>query len=598
MPSDKSCSSAPRCCDAEVAAGADGFDPFELHAAADAKALARALSAVAIAAGLPEAWSIAFRDPDRPTVLVVYASTHPGLASGVELNVAATDRGGAGAALSDATGARIPCSALRPLTARANHYGYLLLHAPFDTAKAPALDALARHLGLALFALQANEERTRRQDLDALKVSLMRQTAVVLRELDLERALYKLMELTVSTVRGEVGCIATTSRDSSAFEKHTDWGIDEQTLASLRLRDGRPLAELVAIEGMICLFRNGEEMGELADCEARERIFSLIALPLASQCGVRGCLVIANAPGIDSDAVELLKMVTDMCSTAIDNAVRHLDSMEREQLKEQLRLAGSIQQALLPLSAPEIDGAALAGCNLPCDDSSGDYYDYFRLDERRVGFVIADATGHGIGAALIATTARAALRALLHRREGEGALDLGQVLTQLNELAESDMTDDKFITLFIAVYDSERRALDYASAGHDPPMLVLRGATGSLEHLGATGLPLGMFPNMEYEAATVEGLAPGDVMLLMTDGVNEARNPAGEQFGLARVEAVLQQHAQAAPRQLIDTLIDELHAFTQLGPREDDITMVCMATTAQGGSSTAAAGADAQPLVT
>jgi sigma-B regulation protein RsbU (phosphoserine phosphatase) len=478
--------------------------------------------------------------------------------------------------LRDAGGGRIATHALLPLSAEGNHFGYLVLHDTVPPGVTETIVELARHLGLALYNHQVAEERARHQSLDALKVSMMLQTSVVLRELDLDRALARLMELTVTTVKGEVGCIALTTQATGALELKTEWGIDAATLDQLRLTDGRLLAEVAALEGMLCLFRDRRELAELVPCEVIERIHSLIALPVHSASGVRGCIVIANAPALRGDDVELLKMITDVCSTAIDNALRHMDSMERESLRAQLRLAGDIQQGLLPLSAPEVDGAALAGCNLPADESSGDYYDFFRIAEHLVGFVIADATGHGIGAALIATTARSALRALLHQR-GPDELNLADVLTQLNELAESDFNDDKFITLFIGVYDARHGRLQYASAGHNPPMLLLRQRSRRIERLDATGLPLGMFTGMPYETIELRDLEAGDLMLVMTDGVNEASDAEGHQFGLARVEALMMDGApEEAPRAVIDRINTALADFTGPRPREDDITMVCL----------------------
>jgi serine phosphatase RsbU (regulator of sigma subunit) len=557
------------------------IDYIALHSAEDTSELFVAVGEALAAIGAQsDAFTVLFREPDTDRGQVFH-STHDGLDVGADLLLPAsarerTDPTEATSNLRVKTdaGQRITVSALLPLQAKSNHYGYLLLHHPIH-GPVEELECLSRHLGLALYNQQVNSERARHQSLDALKVSMMLQTNVVLRELDLERALARLMELTVTTVKGEVGCIALTTQQNEALELRAEWGIDSETFSQLRTRDGRSLGDIVALDGMLCLFRNRAELEELAPCEPLERIHSLVALPVESGNGVRGCIVIANAPNIDGDDVELLKMVTDVCSTAIDNALRHRHSMERESLREQLRLAGDIQQGLLPPAPPSVDGVAVAGHNVPADDSSGDYYDFFVLDERKVGFVIADATGHGIGAALIATTARSALRALLHQRRAE-ELNLADILLQLNELAESDFNDDKFITLFIGIYDAERRTLHYASAGHNPPMLVHRQRSGEIEHLDATGLPLGMFPGMTYDAAEITDLEPGDLMLVMTDGVNEASNASGEQFGLDRVEQLMRDGNWQSPKELINRIGEQLEGFTGDRPREDDITMVCV----------------------
>lgn len=589
MPSSVLWNSAPR-----FSEGGEGEESalLGLHAAGSSSELGHALTDMLRTVGLPGRWTIVFREVSHPGRTRVFLSSLSGVDVGATVELAddvLVDGYGPGDTPLSAQGTSphrpavaLTCHLVLPLVFGTNRYGSLLIHDIVGEHAGYALERLGEHLGVALFMLQAAQERSRLHDLDTRKLSLMMQaTNVVLRELDLERSLVKLIELTVNSIGGEVGCISLAgSGDGLTGLRYASWGIDEAALGEMRLLDGRPVHEVVSAGGMTCLFRNPEELQELRPCAALAGLFSLAALPVYAARGVRGCLLVANAPAIDQVEMELLRLATEVCATAIDNALRHQFSLERESLREQLRLAGDIQQALLPDQAPDVPGVDLYGCNVPCDDSSGDYYDFFTLGSERVGFVVADATGHGIGAALIATTARAALRALLFRREDAGGVDLADVLEQLNALAESDMADDKFITLFIGVYDTRNRTLTYASAGHDPPLLVCRGDTAQIEHLEATGLPLAMFPGSRYEAATIAPLAPGDYLLVATDGVNEARNGAGAQFGLQRLEDLLREARGLSAAQVVNRVIDEHQAFTELRQREDDITMICLRATA------------------
>ncbi|MEM7219633.1 MAG: SpoIIE family protein phosphatase [Pseudomonadota bacterium] len=461
-----------------------------------------------------------------------------------------------------------------PLLVNRQRLGTVLIDA-LAPAQADTIGTLLSHFAIALFRHQIDDERQRRHRLDAAKLGSLTQISGVLSELSLDKVLAKLMELAITTVGGEVGCIALADAPDAAVRVVTEWGFGQDMLDALRLTDGQSLVEVVARERLLSISRCAADFEEFEQVELLDALTTMVVVPLATHKGHPGCVLIANATALEDTDIELLRMITELSSSAIDNALLHQDTLDKEALRQQLEIAGNIQQALLPTDAPELEGAVIAGLNLSCDESGGDFFDHLALDEHNVTFVLGDATGHGIGAALIATTLRASLRALTGLTPQPG-LDLADRLGELNTLAEEDLPDDKFMTLFFGQYDAASRTLNYASAGHEPPMLLYRAASQACEYLEATGLPLGMFAGMPYD--NVEGLAieAGDIMLVMTDGVTEAEKADGEQFGKERIEAFVRANAALAPRELIRALADHVFEYMDGHPQNDDITLLCL----------------------
>jgi len=454
-------------------------------------------------------------------------------------------------------------------------YGLLFLHRASSKLKPKLAPLVAEHLGLALYRCLLDEERQRVHALNAAKLNSVAQAGLVLRELELDRVLAKLMELAISCVCGEVGCIAVIDAEDASLKVRTEWGMTQEMLDSLKTPDGTRLTTEVSRTRNVVLMKGAEELQALAPTPIRAQLESLLVLPLKAHKRFSGCVVIANGTSLKPADVELVQMITDLSSTAIDNALLHRAAIDQEGLRQQLKIAGDIQRGLLPAAPPQMDGAEVAGLCIPCEDSSGDYFDYFSVENTHLGFVIGDATGHGIGAALIATTARASLRALVGTQP-LASLNMAAIIGSLNELTAQDFHDDKFMTLFFGLYDTKSRRLTYVSAGHSPPMIIYSAQGDRFSSLESTGLPLGMFAGVTFEQKTTEPLNRGDVLLLMTDGVNEARNPWGEEFGLKRVRQAVKELSYMAPKDLVCTLTERVFEFVRGRHRDDDITTLCL----------------------
>ena len=246
--------------------------------------------------------------------------------------------------------------------------------------------------------------------------------------------------------------------------------------------------------------------------------------------------------------------------------------LEREQMKQSLALAMEIQRHLLPDRPPEVANFDVAGDSIYCDETGGDYYDFIDLvdlGEGKLAIAVGDVTGHGVGAALLMASARAVLRshATLH---GD---DLSDLFRTLNVHLVRDTDDERFMTLFYCVLDALRRSVYWVSGGHNPGVLW-RKATGEIEELGSTGMPLGIMEDAEFGQAGPVELESGDVFLIGTDGIWEAHNAAREMFGQDRFLAVLAANVDGTSQAIYDAVVDAVADFRGGTPQEDDKTLV------------------------
>src|SRR5215207_10084371 len=242
--------------------------------------------------------------------------------------------------------------------------------------------------------------------------------------------------------------------------------------------------------------------------------------------------------------------------------------IERERIEQELKVARSIQHASLPEELPDLEGWRIAAYYGPAREVGGDFYDFFELEDGRLGLVVGDATGHGMPAALVMATARSMLRAVAQASESPG-----EVLRMANDPLFTDIPPNMFVTCFYAILDPKSGRLVYANAGHDLPYLH-RG--GDAEELRARGMPLGLMLGMSYEEQEVT-LEAGESALFYSDGLVEAHDlQRREMFGFPRLQVLVAEHDDEE-RSLVTLLLEELYSFTGEGwEQEDDITLVTL----------------------
>jgi len=262
-----------------------------------------------------------------------------------------------------------------------------------------------------------------------------------------------------------------------------------------------------------------------------------------------------------SGDVKLMQAIADQAALLLENA--RLASYERE-----VQLASHIQERLLPAEPPRIDGLEIAGRCVAARDVGGDFYDFLSLEGDALGLVVADVSGHNVAAALLQTATRATFRAAAL----QGASPAQMLATSNDSLMQDLERAGHFLTAWVARLDPQTGAVEFEGAGH-PPALLLRAATGDVERLVGDGLPVGVVPEAEYKLHTAE-LHPGDVLVVYTDGLLEARDDEHSQFGEERLIAALRACADGSADQVADWLLAAVRGHSAV--QSDDRTLVAL----------------------
>ncbi len=245
---------------------------------------------------------------------------------------------------------------------------------------------------------------------------------------------------------------------------------------------------------------------------------------------------------------------------------RELVIQERERLEQEMLVARLIQQTLLPKELPAPPGWQMAAHYQPARAVGGDFYDFIPFRNGQLGLVVGDVSDKGIPAALVMATIRSVLRAAARRLVAPA-----KVLRRVNDLLYPDIPRKMFITCFYGLLDPASGRMRYANAGHDLPY---RWRAGAVSEVRATGMPLGLMPGMRYEEQEVL-LAPGESILLYSDGLVEAHNPQREMFGFPRLQTLLKE--ANGDQDVIAFLLAQLAAFTGIGwEQEDDVTLLAL----------------------
>src|SRR4051812_16913712 len=310
-----------------------------------------------------------------------------------------------------------------------------------------------------------------------------------------------------------------------------------------------------------------------------------LAVPLVSQGELIGVLNLGPRLSEQEYSSDDRKLLDDLAAQAapalrIGQLVREqeAEAAMRQRFEQELEVAHLIQQHFLPKQLPDVPGWKIAAHYRPAREVGGDFYDVIPFPDGRVGFVVGDVTDKGVPAALVMSATRTLIRASAQR-----LIEPGEVLARVNDHLCPDMPAKMFVTCLYGVLDPSSGHLRFANAGHDLPYVK---TAGGIVELRARGMPLGLMPSMVYEEKDAV-LEPGDSVLLHSDGIVEAHDPARAMFGFPRLKEVM---AAAPPgRGLIDRVLSELEAFTGPGAeQEDDITMVTLERSGRGDESSAA----------
>ena len=308
---------------------------------------------------------------------------------------------------------------------------------------------------------------------------------------------------------------------------------------------------------------------------------SVLAVPLGVGANVFG-IIYADSPLSDARFTEdHLKVLTTLSSVAairVENARLTEEQMERERLEREQQVASEIQQRFLPAAAPHIEGYELQGISFPCYEIGGDYYDFIQRDNGNMVVALGDVSGKGTAAALLMSSLHAAIHAQADTHDS-----IVSTIQAVNKYLTESIPPNRFVTLFYAELNPELGRLTFLNAGHNPPLIVHAG--GTMEQLASGGLPLGIMADAEFREGRTQ-LLPGDVLVIYSDGVSEAVNPTGEEFGPTRLYEVVARNLDASASGIRDRIESALTKFCQGTPAADDITLVIVKRLAEAADAT------------
>ncbi|MBD3367818.1 MAG: SpoIIE family protein phosphatase [Candidatus Eisenbacteria bacterium] len=401
--------------------------------------------------------------------------------------------------------------------------------------------------------------------------TLLEAVKTITSTLNVETILERLLYLTHRILGFEYCTILLIGRDGETLDVAARYGYPDSIVQSVELKVGKGLTGRVAQTGQPIVVPDVSVEDRYLDGLRGAR--SELVVPMVFRGRVIG-VVDVQSPELDAfspESSEFLSALAAVASVAIINARNHEaaiasrdEALKRRELEHQINLGRTIQERLLPESDPLVEGYEIAGMNLPSQTISGDYFDYIELPNGHLGIAVADVSGKGIPAALLAAALQGTLRSHV-----ENLYSISTIMQRANNALARSTPPDTFATLFYGVLDPSGE-LTYVNAGHNPPILLRD--DGTTERLTTGGTVLGMFAGAVYKHDRVR-FRPEEYLVIFTDGLSESQQ-GDELFGDGRVIETARRARGAPARVMASLLITEADAFAGAGTPVDDMTVV------------------------
>jgi sigma-B regulation protein RsbU (phosphoserine phosphatase) len=398
--------------------------------------------------------------------------------------------------------------------------------------------------------------------------------ALISSSLNLDQILENVMNISKRVMNADASSLMLIDEKTNELVYEVALGtVGEKLKQQFRLKMGQGIAGAVAQDGKPLLIEDVYAHPKFYrghDEATGYRTKSMIAVPLKIGDRITGVAQVINRldnKPFDADDLELFVALCGMAAIAIENAKMHRSLMEKQRLVKDMEFARTVQESFLPQHAPEIVNYRFGAHYTPAQEVGGDFYDFLRLDKGRTAIVVGDVSGKGVPAALYMARLGSDLRTLAFTEK-----DPARALKKLNDLLVGRSRRGMFATLLYLELDPGTGRMTASNAGHLPP--IVRRADGTVKRFSpAGGSPLGILPGIDFGQEDL-ALAPGDTVVLYTDGIIEAMNARDELYGYERLEELIRK-GPSDPDALTSAIIGDVNRFTGLSPQHDDMTLVC-----------------------
>jgi serine phosphatase RsbU (regulator of sigma subunit) len=482
----------------------------------------------------------------------------------------------------------LPASQRLPIRFRDHVLGELWTAAPLPAPAAAKVAAMLAHYGAALINLTLNAESRQATEDYCASLQALEEGIVLFQESDPAAVTARLLSLVSSMVQATAGALYVlreVGKPESGLQLEQTLGMPETLLATFHGVDDRPWPDVLLGKPAHLSVRSGGgnvatggtaastvaiSMAMLAPECVPAILRSVVVLPL-SYHGVQAGVCLLFNPQLDAaqprDFVGRLQSFGQLAAALLHRLSFEAISANSLSIARELAIAETIQKRLVPEGPPPTEEYEFAWRTIAAKNIGGDYIDVVASDLGDLYVVCADASGHGINSAMLMSSFRSTYRGNAPWSEPS---DLARLLNR--EVVHDVGPTGMFLTAMLVRFERDTKRLSACSAGHNPTLLF-RAATGAIELLESNGPPLGFVASAEYEESQVT-LAPGDVLLLYTDGVTEATDTELDMFGEERLHELLRQHARGPAASLVDAVLADLAAFTGRERYDDDVSML------------------------
>lgn len=386
---------------------------------------------------------------------------------------------------------------------------------------------------------------------------------------DLDGILSAMIEMSLSLLHAEVGCILTWGKDGSEPQTKISYGVDYSLVKMMKLEGEMDIAQWAGKSGETVIINDFPPENKIP-----AEVNSVIAVPLTARGETIGVLVAVNKTdedGFNNEDKNILETLVNFATVAIENSKLIDERLIRQKLENELALAKTVQKALLPSEELDIKGANISHIYFPAGQVGGDYYDIIPVSDNKFVVIVGDVSNKGVPAALVMTAVRSVVR-----HEVRSNTDIARIVDNINQTLCRDVmkADNMFISLVIALVDLDEMVMTYCNAGHLPP-LFFNPEDGEISQLKAGGMILGQFEEVPYVSDSVS-LKAGDRMLCFTDGITESMDRNQNMYGREGLINFTDSHRNMEDSSFLKLLKDEVDTFAKdTGPTQfDDITCV------------------------